>query len=322
MLVLEDILKARDIIGKYVHKTPILSSSTIDKIAGGEIYFKCENFQKTGSFKLRGAFNNILSNLEKNREKGVIAFSSGNHAQAVAYAARALDIKATIIMQEFPNLIKVRATKGYAANVILYGKDGLEMEEKAMEIKEKENYNLIHPYDDYEIIAGQGTIGLEILDDLPDVGEVYVPIGGGGLISGIATSIKSLRPEIKVIGVEPEKSCSMLTSVSNNKITEVAACKTIADGLTAQIPSIKTFDIVRKYVDEIIIVSEEEIKEAVLLYLLRAKLFIEPSGAVTLAAILNKKVKSQNKKLAVISGGNSDTIVFEKILNEFNKNIN
>lgn len=321
MLKLENILEARELIRKYIHKTPIISSRSINKLIGGEIYFKCENLQKTGSFKVRGAFNNILSNLDKNREKGVIAFSSGNHAQAVAFAALTTNIKATIVMPKSSNPIKLSATRDYGANVILYGKDSLETEQKVIEIVEEQHFNLIHPFDALETIAGQGTIGLEIMEDLPNIDEIYIPIGGGGLISGIAISVKSLSPKIKVIGVQPEKSCSMLKSLNNNKISIVESCNTIADGLVARKPGNNTFNIVKKYVDDIITVSEGEIEEAVLLLLLRTKLLVEPSGAVSLAGILKKKTKLQNRKLAILSGGNCDTIVLEEILNKFNESV-
>lgn len=321
MLKLENILEARELIRKYIHKTPIISSRSINKLIGGEIYFKCENLQKTGSFKVRGAFNNILSNLDKNREKGVIAFSSGNHAQAVAFAALTTNIKATIIMPKSSNPIKLSATRDYGANVILYGKDSLETEQKVIEIVEEQHFNLIHPFDALETIAGQGTIGLEIMENLPNIDEIYIPIGGGGLISGIAISVKSLSPKIKVIGVQPEKSCSMLKSLNNNKISIVESCNTIADGLVARKPGNNTFNIVKKYVDDIITVSEGEIEEAVLLLLLRTKLLVEPSGAVSLAGILKKKTKLQNRKLAILSGGNCDTIVLEEILNKFNESV-
>jgi len=321
MLKLENILEARELIRKYIHKTPIISSKSINKLTGGETYFKCENLQKTGSFKVRGAFNNILSNLDKSREKGVIAFSSGNHAQAVAFAALTTNIKATIVMPKSSNPIKLSATRDYGANVILYGKDSLETEQKTSEIIEKENFNLIHPFDALETIAGQGTIGLEIMEDLPDIDEIYVPIGGGGLISGIAISVKSLSPKIKVIGIQPEKSCSMLKSLNNNRISAVDSCNTIADGLVAKKPGNNTFNIVKKYVDDIITVSEEEIKEAVLLLLLRTKLLIEPSGAVSLAGILKKKTNMKKRRVAVLSGGNCDTIVLEEILKKFNESL-
>ena len=321
MLKLENIVKARELIRTYVHKTPIINSKSINKLVGGETYFKCENVQKTGSFKVRGAFNNILSNLEKNRKNGVIAFSSGNHAQAVAYAALTTNIKATIVMLKYANPIKVTATRNYGANVVLYGTDSLEMEQKTSEIIEKENFNLIHPFDAFETIAGQGTLGLEIIEDLPEIDEIYVPIGGGGLISGIAMSIKGLSPKTKVIGIQPETSCSMLESINNNKITAVASCDTIADGLVAKKPGINTFNIVKKYVDEIITVSEKEIEEAVLLLLLRTKTLVEPSGATSLAGILKNKTKAKKRRVAVFSGGNCDTVVLENILKKFNKEL-
>lgn len=318
MLKLENILKARELIRKYIHKTPITKSKSIDKLIGGETYFKCEYLQKTGSFKVRGAFNNILSNLDKNRKNGVIAFSSGNHAQAVAYAALTTNIKATIVMLRHANPIKVIATRNYGANVVLYGEDSLEMEQKTLEIIEKENFSLIHPFDAFETIAGQGTLGLEVIEDLFDIDEIYVPIGGGGLISGIAMSVKGFSPKTKVIGVQPETSCSMLESLNNNRISAVDSCNTIADGLVAKKPGNNTFNIVKKYVDEIITISEKEIEDAVLLLLLRTKALVEPSGAVSLAGILKNKTNIKKRRVAILSGGNCDTVVLENILRKFN----
>lgn len=322
MLKLENILTARELIKNYIHKTPIMCSKSIDQLIGGKTYFKCENLQKTGSFKVRGAFNNILSDLESNKKNGVIAFSSGNHAQAVAFAASTINIKSTIVMLKKANPIKVKATRNYGANVVLFGKDSLEMEQKTLEIIDKENYNLIHPFDAIRTIAGQGTVGLEVLEDISDIDEIYIPIGGGGLISGIAMSIKGISPKTKVIGVQPETSCSMLKSLEKNKIVAVDSCNTIADGLVAKKPGVNTFNLTKRFVDEIITITEQEIEESVLLLLLRTKSLIEPSGAVSLAGIMKNKASTKKSRVAILSGGNCDTFVLENILNKFNKEIN
>jgi threonine dehydratase len=319
---IKDIEKAKELINHYTHKTPIMSSKSINELIGGKNYFKCENLQKTGSFKVRGAFNNILSNLEENRKKGVIAFSSGNHAQAVAYAALMTGIKATIVMLENVNPIKLEATKNYGAKVILFGNDSREMEKKTHDIIEEENLNLIHPFEDFGTIAGQGTIGLEIMEDFKDsIDEIYIPIGGGGLISGVAISIKSLSPKTKIYGVQPEASCSMYKSIKNNKVSSVESCNTIADGLVAKSPGENTFNIVKEFVDDIILISEKEIEEAVLLLLLRTKMLVEPSGAITLAAMAKNKSKQNKNRLSILSGGNFNTKILENILKEFNNNL-
>lgn len=319
---IKDIVRARSLINNYIHKTPMMSSRSLDELIGGKNYFKCENLQKTGSFKVRGAFNNILSNLDENRKNGIIAFSSGNHAQAVSYAALVTGIKATIVMLESVNPIKLAATRSYGAEVVLFGNDSEEMESKAYEIIKKENLNLIHPFEDFETIAGQGTIGLEIIEDFKDnIDEIYIPIGGGGLISGVSVSIKNLSPKTKVIGIQPETSSSMYKSIKNNRISSVDSCNTIADGLVAKSPGENTFNIVKEFVDDIVLISEKEIKEAALLLLLRTKMLVEPSGAITLAAMAKNKSKQPKNRISVLSGGNFNTMILEDILKNYNNNL-
>ncbi|NMB16087.1 MAG: pyridoxal-phosphate dependent enzyme [Firmicutes bacterium] len=316
MITLADIWEARNRIQGRVHKTDTIPSNSLGDMTGSKVFIKAENFQKAGSFKVRGAFNKILSLPEEKRAKGVIAFSSGNHAQAVAYAARALKIPATVVMPPWANPIKLKATRAYGARVVLYGQTSLDMASKAMEIKENESLELVHPFDDPMTIAGQGTIGLEILGAVPDINSVYVAIGGGGLIGGIALAIKSISPRTKIIGVQPVGSCSMLASRRAGRVTEIDQCVTIADGLVAKKPGENTFLLADKYVDEIITVEDEAIKAAMLYLLERMKLLVEPSGAVSLAGLLSGSVPLGPKSLAVLSGGNCDPGFLGSILLE------
>lgn len=319
MVSLTDIWHAKNNLKDRVHRTNLIHSSSLSTKVGAEVYLKCENFQKTGAFKVRGAFNKILSLSQEKKQKGVVAFSSGNFAQAVAYAATSLGIPSTIVMPQWVSKTKAQATKAYGATVIIHGNTHPEIHEKALEIKEKYSMELLHPYDDPKTIAGQGTIGLEILDCIPDIDTVFVPIGGGGLISGIGVAVKSILPKAKLIGVEPKGSCSMYKSREAKKRTAVQ-CSSIADGLLVEEPGNYTYDLTEKYVDEIITVKEEEIEETVLYLLHTTKMLVEPSGAVSVAGLLSKKVNLGKNNIAVISGGNCNFPVLEKILGKYSPN--
>lgn len=288
-----------------VHRTPLITSSTLNNLTGNRVYLKLENFQKTGSFKVRGAYNKISSLKREEIEAGVITASSGNHGQAVAYVAKLMNIPAKIVVPEDAAETKINAIKGYDAEVIKHGYTTDERKILAKKLAGEEGYFYIDSYDDYHIIAGQGTVGLEIVQQKkPDI--IVAPIGGGGLISGISL-LKQKFPEIKVIGVEPLRSASMYLSITRGSITELGKIDTIADGLRAKKPGEKTFEIVKKYVDEIVRVEEEDIIDTLKFLLERVKILAEPSGAVSLAGVLSGRIPSRDKKIAVvISGGNVD----------------
>ena len=318
MITLNDIKKARDRVGVLANRTYLDKSATFSKISGNEIYLKPENLQKTGAFKLRGAANYILNmKAEGARVGGVITSSSGNHGQAVAYAAAYAGLPAVVVVPDYVSAAKVAAMQSYGAEVV-YG-DGLSTKRAALARKLARERDLvfISPYDDPYIMAGQGTVGLEILEDLPDVDAVAVQIGGGGLIAGIATAIKESKPHIKVFGVEPKGSNSMYLSRKEGKRSELSVIETIADGLKTNIPGELTFPVVQKYVDDILLVADEEIEDALFNLLERGKLLAETSGATSLAAVLSGKLTLRDKKIAVIiSGGNINLQQVAEIINK------
>ncbi len=311
----EKVMEAKERISPYIHETPIEISSTFSKKAGTNIFLKLENFQKTGSFKVRGAFNKLLTLTPDERSKGVIAVSAGNHAQGVAYASASLGIKSTIIMPETAPVSKYLATRAYGANVILHGKFLHEGVEKANEIMKSTGSVFIHPYDDVNVIMGQGTLGLELLSVSPDV--VVVPIGGGGLISGVSIAIKAKFPNAKIIGVQTTASPSMKISKESGKLVSIEPSFSVADGILVKNPSSLTFDIISELVDDIVLVDDEEISESIFLLAERSKVIAEGAGAAPLAAILNGKVRipsSKSKVISVISGGNIDMSLFVNII--------
>jgi len=285
---------------------------------GRTLFLKPENQQPIGAFKLRGAYNKIASLTEQERARGVITYSSGNHAQGVAYAARALNTKAVIVMPRNAPKIKLDATAALGAEIVLVGPSGVERQIKAEELAAEHGYVIVPPYDDEKIIAGQGTTGLEIVEDLPDVDLVLIPIGGGGLISGVATAIKSLRPEAKVIGVEPELGADAQASLRAGQVMKFPAeqvLSTIADGLRAQFVGTLTFEHIRRYVDDVVTVSEEEIMQAVRILSADPQTMAEPSGAVASAAWLfhPESLPDPKNTVAIISGGNIDPALLNKV---------
>ena len=315
MSKIQDFITAKEKLSKVLLKTSLIQSPIFSKEAGNEVYIKPENLQKTGSFKIRGAYNKITNLSDKEKKKGVIASSAGNHAQGVAYGAKESGIKAVIVMPKSTPLIKVESTKQYGAEVVLHGDVYDDAFKKAKELEEKKGYVFVHPFDDKDVIYGQGTITLEILEELPETDIILVPIGGGGLISGIACAAKILKPEIKIIGVEPDGAASAYEAIKEDKVIELKEANTIADGTAVKKIGNTTFEYIKKYVDEIITVSDYELMEAFLLLVEKHKIIAENSGILSLAAL--KKLKEKNKKVvSVVSGGNIDVLMISSMINK------
>lgn len=312
---LEDIVGAAERLKPVLEETRLIWSGVFSEESGNEVYLKPENLQRTGSFKIRGAYNAISLLSEEAREKGVITTSSGNHAQGVAFAARETGVSATIVMPETTPLVKKQATEEYGCRVILHGDCYDEAYKEALRIKEKEGRIFIHPFNDLDVIAGQGTIGLEILKELPETDIILVPIGGGGLIAGIASAAKAIKPEIKIIGVEPVGADAMYQSILEKRIVELDFVDTIADGIAVKKPGDITFEVVNNLVDRIITVPDNEIIKALLVLLAKHKLLCEPSGAVSLASLFSPELNEKGKKIvAVISGGNVNLATLSGII--------
>jgi threonine dehydratase len=312
---LQDIWRATESIKGHVNRTPLDYSKTFSDMLNSQVYFKLENLQKTGSFKVRGALHKLSSLSEGERKIGVIAVSAGNHAQGVAYAAKMLGISAKIVMPEFTVPAKVNAVMGYDAQVVLKGKDYNEAREHALSLVKEEGRVFIEGFNDPWIISGQGTIGLEILEDLKDTEAIVVPVGGGGLISGIALAAKYQNPSVKVYGVQSELIDSMKKSVESGNITSHVTGETIADGIAIKYPGDVTLEICRKYVDQIVTVSDESLALGLFKLLERNKILAEPSGAAPLAAALEKKIDISGKKtVMVVSGGNANLLLLSKII--------
>lgn len=313
---LSTIQAAAETIKGIVRRTPIVDCPVLTDTLGGEVFLKLENLQKTGSFKIRGAINKIASLTEEEKAKGVIAASAGNHAQGVALGARANGIKATIAMPATAPMAKVSATRGYGAEVVLSGAVYDDAYAKAVEIQKETGATFLHPFDDAFVISGQGTIGLEILEDLADVDVVVTPIGGGGIAAGIATAVKALKPSIKVIGVQTSNVPSMPAALKAGESVVVDATPTIADGIAVRKAGTLTFELVKEYVDEVVTVSEDEIASSILHMMERNKIVAEGAGATAFAAILAGKIDVKGKKVcAVVSGGNVDVNLVDRIIN-------
>jgi threonine dehydratase len=307
---LSDIKRAAETIRSFLHRTPLIHCSSFSSMTGSEVYIKAENLQKTGSFKVRGAFNK-LSSLHC---KKVIAASMGNHAQGVAFAASTLGIGAKVVMPLSASIVKQEATKGYGAELILHGESFQEALEYA---RSQRDYAFIHSFDDELIIAGQGTIGLEIFDDLSDIDSVIVPVGGGGLISGIAVAIKTLSPKTEIVGVQTSSAISAYVSFRQKKIESSVPDSTLADGIAVGEVGQITFNVMNTYVNDIVTVSEDSIAMAILLFLERKKLVVEGAGTVPLAALLENKERFRGKKVVlVVSGGNIDFTLIDRIIHK------
>ncbi len=310
---LERIEEASRVLQGITLPTHLIKSPIFSKETGNDVFLKPENLQLTGAFKIRGAYFKISCLSEQEKNQGLIASSAGNHAQGVALAAQMLGVKATIVMPKNTPLIKVEATRGYGARVILEGDYYDDAYQYARDLEKKENLVFIHPFDDEDVMAGQGTIGLEILRELPDADTIVVPIGGGGLMAGIAAAVKSLKPEVRVVGVEPDGARAMTDSIFRNRIQTLETVDTIADGVAVKTPGTKTFGIIKELVDEIITVSDAELMEAFLLLLERHKLIAENSGVLSLAALY--KLREREKKVVpVISGGNIDVVTVSSMI--------
>ncbi|HEX9023954.1 MAG TPA: threonine ammonia-lyase [Geobacteraceae bacterium] len=307
MLSYDLIAEAADRLRKRVRRTELIQSHNLSERLGFPLYFKCENLQRTGSFKIRGALNFMTAQPRENLARGVITASAGNHAQGVAFSADLLGIKATIFMPESTPPQKVFATKDYGAEVVLVGRNFDEAYAEAVKAGKESGALFVHPFDDPLVMAGQGTIGLEVLRELPDLANIFIPIGGGGLISGIASAIKATHPHVRIIGVEAAAAPSMHYSLRRGKIAETPLAFSLADGIAVKRVGRTTFPIVRELVDEVALVEEEEIALAIVTLLERTKLLVEGAGAVTLAALLNGRVQDiSGKTVCLLSGGNID----------------
>ncbi|KJE49641.1 MULTISPECIES: threonine ammonia-lyase [Acidiplasma] len=314
MITFDDVKNAEKIIDGRLHRTPLVHSKTFSDMFNADVYFKMEIFQKTGSFKSRGAFVKFAYLTEEEKKNGVITASAGNHAQGVAFAANAYNVRATIVMPEFTTPAKINAVESYGGHVILKGSSYDEAHDYAVNLGVEKGMTFIEAYNDEKVISGQATIGKEIMDDLnPDV--IIVPIGGGGLISGISFAAKSMNPNVRVIGVESEKADSMVKSLKEGRIVSYTSNDTIADGIAVKYPGNITFEMVKKYVDNIVTVNDEDIAYALFKLLEREKVLTEPSGAVGLAALLENKIDVKNKKVAIVlSGGNINFLLLSNII--------
>ncbi|MGB9176693.1 MAG: threonine ammonia-lyase [Methanoregula sp.] len=317
MVTLADIRAAERRITGHVIRTPLVYSPSISALTGARVYLKLETLQKAGSFKVRGASNKILANIAAVRERGVVAASAGNHAQGVAVAAHAAGVRATIVMPSWASISKQEATRGYGADVVIYGSS---LEESIGHTAELalEGRLFIHPYDDDEVIAGQGTIGLEILDDLPGADMIVVPVGGGGLIAGIATAVKTIKPDIRIIGAQAAVCPSASEAIAAGSPVRVTGQPTIADGIRVAESGARTFPILQELVDQVVLTSEEEIADAMLLLLERKHVVAEGAGAAPLAALLNGSIEipERNTVVLVISGGNVDSTQLFRIIRQ------
>ena len=313
MLTLDKVYQASYVLKDVIRKTPLTPSPKLSSRCN--LYLKAENLQVTGSFKVRGAGYMISQLSEEEKARGVIACSAGNHAQGVALASAKYGIKATICLPDGAPISKVEATKSYGADVVMVPGVYDDAYRRALELRDEKGYTFVHPFDDENVIAGQATIGLEILKERDDVDAVVVPIGGGGLISGVAFAIKSLAPHIKVYGVQAAGAPSMYNSVKNGKIERLPSVSTIADGIAVKEPGVNTFDFCSKYVDEIVTVTEDEISSAILAMIEQHKMIAEGAGAVAVAAVMFNKLPVDNKNVVcVVSGGNIDVTILSRVI--------
>ena len=314
---LKEFERAAERLKPILHHTELDPSSTFSRMTGADVYLKCENRQKTGSFKIRGASNKISCLVERGEKNGVVASSAGNHAQGVAYAASRFGIPATIVMPKAAPIVKVQATQGYGAKVVLAGDCYDDAYAEACRICEEEGATFLHPYNDLEVIAGQGTLGLEILSDLPNVDMIITPAGGGGLLAGVATAVKKVNPRVQVCGVQAEGANAIVQSFAEKRLITTDSVSTIADGISVKCPGDKAVELINRYVDDVVSVSDAEIAEAILLLMERCKQIVEPAGATPLAAVLNGKLDIEGKKVVcLMSGGNIDVSFVQSIIEQ------
>jgi threonine dehydratase len=313
-LTYDDIVKSQKIQGRVIRSTPLELSRTFSYMTGSQVYLKSECLQKTGSFKVRGAYAKIATLTGEEKRKGVIAASAGNHAQGVAFASALEKIPCTIVMPVTASPAKVSATRSYGANVVLHGTIYDESWSKAQELSKRTGATIIHAFDDETVIAAQGVIGLEIMHDLPNVDEIYVPIGGGGLAAGILKAVKSKKHNVKVIGVQSSAFPAMKKSFDSGKLETVRGQRTIADGISVNKPGESTFKIIDELIDDIVLVNDSQIVKAMFLLMERAKMVVEPAGAVSLAYLLDKKPTKGKKVVPILSGGNVDMYLLGQIV--------
>lgn len=315
LVKLADVEEARRRLADHVHHTPLRHSTTFSRMTGGQIHLKLENLQRTGSFKIRGAINKMATLTPEQAKRGVIAASAGNHAQGVALAASSVGIKSTIVMPADASYAKVEATKGYGAKVILHGQDYDAAYQEATRLQAEHGYEFVHAFNDPSVIAGQGTVGLEIYEDLPSVDVVVVSLGGGGLISGVAAAIKALKPDVQIIGVEAEGAAPAFASRAAGKRVVLDEAITIADGIATRQVGPLTYAHIEALVDELVTVSEAELMRAILMLLERSKTVVEGAGAAGIAALLADKIDVQDKNVAcIVSGGNIDITLMGEII--------
>jgi threonine dehydratase len=311
---LADIERAAETIEPLTLRTPMEGARWLSALTGSRVMLKCENLQRTGSFKVRGAYTRMARLSDEERARGVVAASAGNHAQGVALAAQALGIKATVFMPEGAPIPKERATRGYGAEVVFHGRYLEDSLAEAREFQQRTGAILIHPFDNPDIVAGQGTVGLEILEQAPDVGTIVVPCGGGGLLSGIAVAVKAKKPEVRVVGVQAEGAAAYPESLRVGHPVALESMSTMADGIAVGLPGEVTFAAVRDLVDDILTVSEASLSTAVLAVLERAKLVVEPAGAAAVAAILDDPTRFTTPTVGILSGGNIDPLLLGKVI--------
>jgi threonine dehydratase len=317
MLTIELIKVAAERIRGHVHRTPVVTSGSFNEAAGKEVFFKCENLQRAGAFKIRGATNKILSLTDEEKRRGVAAFSSGNHAQAVALASREARVRAVIAMPDDAPKAKVAATRAYGAEIIFYDRLKQDREAVAIEIAERDGRVMVPPYDDYLILAGQGTCGVEFLEEVPDLDCLLAPCSGGGLFAGVSIAAKAMNPQIRCFPVEPDTADDTKQSFLKGGWVSIPPPPTIADGLRVQSPGTLTFPILQQTAEDVLTVTDEEIIETIKFFLFRMKLLVEPSGAAAAAAVFTGKLPQDTKRVGVIiSGGNIDAELLSKFLQE------
>jgi threonine dehydratase len=315
MLTFQLIQQAHERIAPYVHRTPVVTSRAFNEIAGCEVFFKCENLQRAGAFKIRGATNKIRSLTAEERQRGVVAFSSGNHAQAVAVAAAAAGARAVVAMPDDAPRTKVDATRGYGAEIVFYDRQSEDRESVALRISERDGLVMVPPYDDYLVMAGQGTSGLELLQDVPELDAVAAPCSGGGLFAGVSVAAKGINSRVRCFAVEPETGDDTRQSFLRHERVTIPPPPTIADGLRVQSPGRLTFPIVQQTAEDVLTVSDDDIVEVMRFILFRMKLLVEPSGAAAAAAVFKQKLPDNIRRVGVIlSGGNIDQHMLANLL--------